>query len=281
MMNIFKNKKFKYILFLIFVIYLFFFPFKNENNTNIAVLNIDGVILESDKIVKALDSFNKDDYVKAIILRIDSPGGSVAPSQEIYHKVNEIKLSKKKPIIASVNNMAASGGYYIAIGADMIVVNSGSIVGSIGVIMSHPIAKKLLDNLGVDFKTYKSGEFKDSGSPYRYSSKNDSIYFNQVVADLHSQFINEVSMQRNIELNILNKFAQGQVFTGRMADSIGLIDTIGTFEDALNISKNLANISGDIDIVYPEYERYSFLNNFINFYNINFRNYLMPMYIMN
>lgn len=265
-------------VFVIFIVSLFLFP--NDNNKkSIAVINIDGVIIDSKKIINALDEFSKNKNIKAIILRINSPGGSVAPSQEIYHKVNQISLSNQKPIITSVNNMAASGGYYIAIGSDLIVANSGSIIGSIGVIMSHPVAKVLLDNVGVNFNTYKSGEFKDSGSPYRKSSKNDSIYFSQIVSDLHSQFVNEVSIQRNIELKKLKNYSSGQVFTGNKAQSIGLIDTVGTFEDALNISKNLANISGDIDIVYPKYEKYSFLNDFINFYNLNFKNHLIPMFI--
>ena len=163
-------------------------PSKNIKNNSIAVINIEGVILESKKIIKALDKFSKDDNIKAIVLRINSPGGSVAPSQEIFHKVNNIKSSKVKPIITSVGNVAASGGYYIAIGSDVIVANSGSIVGSIGVIMSYPIAEKFLDNIGINFNTYKSGEFKDSGSPYRQNTESDDEYFNEVVSDLHTQF---------------------------------------------------------------------------------------------
>jgi len=276
------SKKIIYIIFSVFFIYIISLFSTDKDINSIAVINIDGVIIKSDKIVKALDTFNKDDNIKAIILRINSPGGSVAPSQEIFDKVYRLKLDKKKPIITSVNNMAASGGYYIAIGSDLIIANSGSIIGSIGVIMSYPIAKNLLDNLGINFNTYKSGEYKDSGSPYRYNTENDDKYFNEVIDDLHSQFMGEVSFQRNIPLGELKKYAQGQIFTGNKAMQIGLIDSIGTFEDALNISKNLANISGDIDLVYPEYEKYSFLNNFMSFYDyLSFKNYLMPMFIMN
>ncbi len=276
------SKKTLIILFSVFILFLISFNSKDNNLNNIAVVNIDGVIIESEKIVKALDSFNKDVNIKAIILRINSPGGSVAPSQEIYEKVYQLKKDKKKPIITSVNNIAASGGYYIAIGSDLIVTNSGSIIGSIGVIMSYPIAKNLLNNLGIDFNTYKSGEYKDSGSPYRYNTENDDIYFNEVIDDLHEQFMSEVSLQRNISLDQLKEYAQGQIFTGNQAMQIGLVDRIGTFEDALDISKNLANISGDINLVYPEYEKYSFLNNFINFYDyLSFKNYLIPMFIMN
>ena len=282
MISKFISKKYIFIIFILFILFLISIGSKNDNLNNIAIVNIDGVILESEKVVKALDLFNKDDNVKAIILRINSPGGSVAPSQEIYEKVKRIKNDKTKPIITSVNNMAASGGYYIAIGSDLIVANYGSIIGSIGVIMSYPIAKNLLDNLGIDFNTYKSGEYKDSGSPYRYSTENDDKYFNEVIDDLHKQFMNEVSTQRNIPLGQLKEYSQGQIFTGNKAIKIGLVDTIGTFEDALNISKNLANISGDIELVYPEYEKYSFLNNFMNFYDYLFlKNYLSPMFIIN
>jgi len=276
------SRKFLYILFTVLILYLISFISIDEDKNSIAVINIDNVIIKSDKIIKALDAFNKDDNIKAIILRINSPGGSVAPSQEIYDKVYRLKLDKKKPIITSVDNMAASGGYYIAIGSDLIIANPGSIIGSIGVIMSYPIAKNLLDNLGITFNTYKSGKYKDSGSPYRYNTDNDDKYFNQVIDDLHSQFMNEVAFQRNIPLGELKEYAQGQIFTGSKALKIGLIDRIGTFEDALNISKNLANISGDIDLVYPAYEKYSFLNNFMSFYDyLSFKNYLMPMFIMN
>jgi len=278
----FLSKKTFFIIFLVFILFLITFKSNDNNENSIAIINIDGVIVESDKIVKALDAFNKDVNIKAIILRINSPGGSVSPSQEIYEKINQLKIDKKKPIVTSVSNVAASGGYYIAIGSDLIVANPGSIVGSIGVIMSYPIAKNLLNNLGIDFNTYKSGEYKDSGSPYRYNTDNDDKYFNEVIEDLHSQFMNEVSLQRNISLNQLKEYAQGQIFTGNQALEIGLVDRIGTFEDALNISKNLANISGDIDLVYPEYEKYSFLNNFINFYDyLSIKNYLAPMFIMN
>ena len=278
----FLSKKTYFIIFLVFILFLITFKSNDNNENSIAVINIDGVIVESDKIVKALDVFNKDVNIKAIILRINSPGGSVSPSQEIYEKINQLKIDKKKPIVTSVSNVAASGGYYIAIGSDLIVANPGSIVGSIGVIMSYPIAKNLLNNLGIDFNTYKSGEYKDSGSLYRYNTDNDDKYFNEVIEDLHSQFMNEVSLQRNISLNQLKEYAQGQIFTGNQALEIGLVDRIGTFEDALNISKNLANISGDIDLVYPEYEKYSFLNNFINFYDyLSIKNYLAPMFIMN
>jgi protease-4 len=278
----FLSKKTFFIIFLVFILFLITFNSNDNNKNSIAVVNIDGVIVESGKFVKALDKFNKDANIKAIILRINSPGGSVAPSQEIYEKVNQLKLDKKKPIVTSVSNVAASGGYYIAIGSDLIVTNPGSIVGSIGVIMSYPITKNLFNNLGIDFNTYKSGEYKDSGSPYRYNTENDDKYFNEVIEDLHGQFMLEVSKQRNIPLIELKEYAQGQIFTGNQALEIGLVDRIGTFEDALNISKNLANISGDIDLVYPEYEKYSFLNNFINFYDyLSIKNYLAPMFIMN
>ena len=281
MISKFISKKYFFIIFILFILFLISsISSKNNNSNNIAIVNIDGVILESDKVVKALDLFNKDDNVKAIILRINSPGGSVAPSQEIYEKVKRIKNDKIKPIITSVDNMAASGGYYIAIGSDLIIANYGSIIGSIGVIMSYPIAKNLLDNLGIDFNTYKSGEYKDSGSPYRYNTENDDKYFNEVVDDLHKQFMSEVSIQRNIPLGQLKEYSQGQIFTGNKAIKIGLVDTIGTFEDALNISKNLANISGETNLIYPKVDRGNLLKilleetkSWVDFFNE------IPMYI--
>ena len=248
-----RNKKKYLIFFSIIIVILLSISFDNEPNANnIGVIEITGTIMDSRDIIEALDKFNNRSDIKSIILRLDTPGGAVSPSQEIYEKVKSISIENKKPIIASMGSVAASGGYYIAIGADKILANPGSITGSIGVIINFPIAKDLVDKVGLKFNTIKSGKMKDAGSLYRNPTDDENIFFQEIVDDLHGQFVNEVSSQRNIKIDKLSNITDGRIFTGRKAYELGLIDTIGTFEDALNISKNLANISGSINLVYPK-----------------------------
>ena len=282
MIELFKKHKSKVILVSLALIILISF-FNNDTSTgkhNIGIVEIEGTILESDKIIENLNIFNDRDDIKAIIVRLNTPGGSVAPSQEIYEKVKKIAYQNKKPIIASVSSVAASGGYYIAIGAHKIIANPGSITGSIGVIMSYPIAKDLIEKIGMEFQTIKSGQLKDSGSPYRYANKQDSIYFKSIVNDLHNQFVEQVSIQRKISRKDIDKYCDGRIFTGKKAYEINLVDTLGTFEDALNISKNLANISGETNLIYPKVDRGNLLKilleetkSWVDFFNE------IPMYI--
>ena len=240
------------ILFFIIVSSIYNSPEKSLNTFNVGVVNIEGAITDSKNTIKYLEDFNKRDDIHAIVLWINSPGGAVVPSQEIYKKVDNISVDNKKPIVASISSLGASGGYYIAIGADKIIANSGSIVGSIGVIMNFPIAKDLFQKIGLKFETFKSGDFKDSGSPYRDVNAEDVEYFQDIVDDLHSQFINEVSVQRDININIVKDLAEGQIFTGNMALKYNLIDEVGTFEDALVITKKMTNIEQEIKLIYPE-----------------------------
>ena len=256
-----KNKKYFILLSIIVLIIILSIPFdsKNTYKSKIAILEINGTIMDSKKIVDDLNDFNSNDDIKAIIVRLDTPGGAVAPSQEIYNKVKNISIENKKPIIASMGSVAASGGYYIAIGADKIIANPGTITGSIGVIINFPIAKDVVEKVGFKFNTIKSGKMKDAGSPYRDPTDEENIFFQDIVDDLYVQFVTEVSNQRKISINNLKNITDGRIFTGNKAYELGLIDTIGTFEDALNISKNLANISGEIDLVYPKDEKGKFI----------------------
>ena len=280
---IIKNKSKLILVLLVFILLVSFLKrADSQNKFNIGVIKIEGPILESEDIVEYLDDFNERPDIRAIILRLNTPGGSVAPSQEIYEKVKQISEANKKPIVASISSVAASGGYYIAIGADKIVANPGSITGSIGVIMSYPIAKELIEKVGLRFETIKSGKLKDSGSPYRYPSIEDSLYFKSIVDDLHTQFITEVSKQRNIDLELLSDYCDGRIFTGKKAFKVNLIDTLGTFEDALNISMNLANISGDKNLIYPKVESGNFLKLFLEESKTWINSFeRMPMFLMN
>jgi protease-4 len=277
-----KSKKNKIII-ILSITFIFFILSRNltsEVVNNIGVVEIEGTILSSKEIIQELDNFYNRDDIKAIIIRLNSPGGSVAPSQEIYEKVKKIASTDTKPIVASIGSMSASGGYYIAIGADKIIANPGSITGSIGVIMNFPIAKDLIEKIGLEFKTIKSGDLKDAGSPYKYPTDKDEKYFESIVSNLHNQFLREVSIQRSIPIVRLNEYADGRIFTGEQAYSINLIDTLGTFEDALNISKNLANISGETNLIYPKINKSKFLKMFFeesrSFLNIKQK---LPMYL--
>ena len=287
-MKIFKNKIFIIISILIILSIIGSFLnkiIKNKNIVNIGIVDIEGTILESREIVETLNDFNKNNEINEIIVRINSPGGAVAPSQEIFEAVNKISLEDKKPIIASISSTGASGGYYIAIGADKIMANSGSIVGSIGVIISFPIAKSLLDKVGLKFETFASGEYKDSGSPYRDVNLNDQDYFKEIVNDMHNQFITEVSKQRNISIKKIEALSNGKIYTGKMAYENNLIDTLGTFEDALILTKNMANIKGEINLIYPDKDE-PFLYDLIGMNTSDLFNYVknkfykMPLYIM-
>ena len=266
---------------ILLIIFSIIFNPKTEKY-NIGIVEIEGTIIDSKNIVKTLHEFNKRNDIQAIIVRLNTPGGAVAPSQEIYEKVKNISLENKKPIIASIGTIAASGGYYIAIGADKIIANPGSITGSIGVIINFPIAKDLVDKIGLKFKTVKSGDLKDAGSPYRNPTDKENIFFQKIVDDLHVQFITEVANRRKISMEKIQSYSDGRIFTGKEAYRIGLIDSIGTFEDALNISKNLANISGETNLIYPKKERGQIIKMLFDESKVWFNSFEgLPMYLFN
>ena len=253
------------------------------NTFNIGVVEIEGPIMDSKKTIKQLEDFDKREDIHAIVLWINSPGGAVVPSQEIYYKVDDISNNSDKPIVASISSLGASGGYYIAIGADKIIANSGSIVGSIGVIMSFPITKELFEKIGLKFETFKSGDYKDSGSPYRDVTEQDIEYFQDIVDDLHSQFVIEVANQRGIDVKKIKSLSKGQIFTGNMALKHSLIDEIGSFEDALLITKKMTNIQKEIKLIYPKEDESLFITLFESIKSIKF--FMMelgniPLYFM-
>ena len=284
-MKIMKRKNliiFSVILFLI-IISSIMDTDDSVNYFNVGVVSIEGPITESKKIVDNLNNFSKNDNIDAIMLKINSPGGAVVPSQEIYKKVDAISSENAKPIFASIGSLGASGGYYIAIGADLIVANSGSLVGSIGVIMNFPIVKDMFDKIGLRFETIKSGTYKDSGSPYREANDIDTKYFKEITLNLHDQFVKEVSSQRNISITKTRSLAKGQIYTGAMAYENNLIDTLGTFEEALNIMQKMTNITNEIRLIYPKEDESLFSSIFESFSSLKvilreFHN--MPLYIM-
>ena len=231
-----------------------------NSNPKIGLIEIQGTIMESEEIIRNLNYFYLRNDIDGILVRVNSPGGSVAPSQEIYKKIKSIRENSEKPIVVSMSSMATSGGYYVSIGADSIVANSGSITGSIGVIMGYPTITKLMDIIGVDYTTIKSGKFKDSGSLFRNTNINDSQYLEEVVHELHDQFKSDVIKERLISLDKIDEIAQGQIFSGRQALSLGLIDRIGTFEDAIWLIGKMAGFNSRPSLIRIPEKRPSFID---------------------
>ena len=221
----------------------------------VGIVEINMPITVSKNIVEDLNYFNKKSNIIAIVVRLDTPGGGVAASQEIYEKVKQIADTSKKPIIASMGGVAASGGYYIALGADTIIANPGTATGSIGVIMSYPIVGELMEKIGVQYETIKSGKLKDSGSLFRNLTKEERVYFQGLIDDLHSQFEMVVSQEREIPIKEVSKYATGRVYSGKQAVNIGLIDILGTFEDAVYLAAQMAGYLDTPEIVYPPEEK--------------------------
>jgi len=226
----------------------------------VGIVRLEGLILSSEQVNNQLNNYSKRSDIKAIVFRINSGGGVVGASQEIYEKVKDLK--GKIPIIVSVDNAAASGAYYAALESEMIVANNGSLVGSIGVILDYPVMSELLDKVGLHFETIKSGELKDSGSPTRPVSKKDREYFQSVVDDQHEQFINAVAEGRNLPVEVIRKYADGRIFTGNQALVMSLIDTIGTFEDAIAIAGKIGGIKGKPKVVEVKKKRKSIFDLF-------------------
>lgn len=226
---------------------------------NVGVIEIENVITTSKYIVKDLKNFEEDVSIKAVLIRIDSPGGGVAASQEIYEQIKKVKA--KKNVVVSMGAVAASGGYYVSLPADIIVANPGTITGSIGVIMEFPVLKDLLDKIGIKFEVIKSREHKDIGSPFRKMSKADKELLHDVVIDVYQQFVEATAQARDLPEDSVLKFADGRILTGRQAVEVGLVDRLGSFEDAVEITGELIGIDKPM-LVYPP-KRMSFIDFFI------------------
>ena len=224
----------------------------------IGIVEVKGLLLDSEKVVRQLERFNRRKDIDAILVRVDSPGGTVAASQEIYEKIRRIRDDGHKPIIASMGTVAASGGLMVALGADTIMANSGTVTGSIGVILDYPVVEDLLSKIGVTVEVIKSGALKDAGSPYRASTAEDRRSFQIVIDDLHEQFTELVARERGLSLEAVRKMATGQVFTGRQALELELIDLLGGYEDALNLAGVLTgNLERPVPVKAVERERFS------------------------
>ncbi|HEX5646403.1 MAG TPA: signal peptide peptidase SppA [Nitrospira sp.] len=223
-----------------------------SSGDRIALVRVEGVIMDSQQTITDLRRFGQNPAVKAIVLRIDSPGGGVVPSQEIYDEVKRVRAKHNKTVIASMGSVAASGGYYIAAATERIVANPGTLTGSIGVIMETANVEGLLQKIGVEGVVIKSGKYKDVGSPLRKMSEEERGLLQSVMDDVHKQFIEAVAEGRELELPAAQALADGRIFTGRQAKEAKLVDELGDLEDAIQLAADTAGIEGEPKVVEPK-----------------------------
>jgi protease-4 len=252
------------LIFLVLFILIFFvsllvviFQKKLPIGDRVALVKVEGPIFDSKDTIDSIKDYVKDPSIKAIVLRIDSPGGAVAPSQEIYEEVR--KAVAKKKIVVSMGSVAASGGYYIASPATRILANPGTLTGSIGVIMEIPNLEGLMNKIGIKTEVVKSGRHKDLASMFRGLKKEDREILQGVLDNVHEQFIIAVSDGRKMLREDVKRIADGRIFTGEQALKIGLIDELGNLEDAVKSAAKLSGIKGEPEVVTKK-ERFSFIH---------------------
>jgi protease IV len=222
-----------------------------SSEERIALVRVEGVILDAQQTISELKRYGDNPLVKAIVVRIDSPGGGVVPSQEIHDAVKRIREKQSKLVIASMGTVAASGGYYIAAAADRIVANPGTLTGSIGVIMELANVEGLMKKIGVESVVVKSGAHKDLGSPFRAMNLEDRTILQNVMDDVHSQFIEAVAAGRSLDVKTVRALADGRIFTGRQAKAAKLVDELGDLQDAIKLAADMAGLEGEPRVVEP------------------------------
>ncbi len=216
----------------------------------IGIVEIKGVITQSSEIIEQIHQYVDDEGVKAIILRIDSPGGGVGPSQEIHREI--LRIKSKKKVVTSMGSVAASGGYYIACASDLIVANPGTITGSIGVLMEFANIEELFKKIGIKGVVLKSGEHKDIGSPLREMGPGEKKIIQGVIDDVHQQFVQAVSEGRKMNRAKVMEIADGRILTGEQAKQAGLVDQLGNLQDAIDVVSKMVGIQGKPGILYPK-----------------------------
>ena len=211
-------------------------------SSKIAIIRVEGIITDAKEILKQFDEYEQNQTVKAILLRVDSPGGGVAPSQEIYDRVVSIHKKGRQKIVVSMGSVAASGGYYISCAADKVIANPGSLTGSIGVIMEFANVQELFKKIGLDTVVIKTGEYKDIGNPARSMTPAEKQLLQDVIDDVYRQFIEAISQGRKISPEKVRQIADGRIFSGRQAKGLGLVDELGGLEKAIEIAADMVGI---------------------------------------
>jgi len=214
----------------------------------VGVVTVEGVITDARETVQQLDELGKDDSIRAVVVRIETPGGAVAPSQEIYGAVRELK--KKKKVVASIGSIGASGGYLIACAADRIVANSGSITGSISTVMHLLNAEGLLNKIGLKPSVIKSGKYKDIGSPSREITPEERALLQAVIDDMNDDFMETIAADRKMSREKVKAIADGRIFSGRQAKQAGLVDELGDMNYAIGLAGTMSGMKGKPEAVY-------------------------------
>ena len=249
-----------FLLFLLIFLASLYIAREGPGAGKVGLINLEGVILDSKEPLEQIEKYQKNQAIKALVIRINSPGGGVAAAQEIYEELQRTKSRHRKPIVASMGSLAASGGYYIACGSDRIFANPGSITGSIGVIMQLSNISGLLEKVGVKSVTIKSGEHKDMGSMTRDLSPEDRMIFQGVLDDVRDQFIDVVAKSRRMDKEKVREIADGRIFTGRQAIGLGLVDELGNLSDAVNYAAQVGGIKGKARVIEERKKKFSFLD---------------------
>ncbi|HEY7317860.1 MAG TPA: signal peptide peptidase SppA [Candidatus Binatia bacterium] len=263
--SIFKGLGILSVLILVFFVFVFFYAYFTGGESKalsflsgdgVGVLQIEGTIDDSRSVTDELKRFKEAPWIKAVVVRIDSPGGAVAPTQEIFDELQKAK--KKKPFIASMGSMATSGGYYVASACDKIIANPGTLTGSIGVIMQLSNVEELMKKVGVKGYNIKSGVNKDIGSPFQPLSPEGKEILQSLVDNVHSQFVAAVAMGRGMSEAQVRKLADGRVYSGAQAKELGLVDQFGTLDDAIELAAKRGGLEENPTVYYstPEEERW-------------------------
>jgi len=241
---------------LVFFVAVFFYAYLTGGEVGVlslvggdrvGLLEIAGTINDSEEAIRHLKKFGEAQGIKAVVVRIDSPGGGVAPTQEITEEIE--KLKKKKPVVASLGGMATSGGYYIASACDQVVANAGTLTGSIGVIMELGNVEELLRKIGLKGYAIKSGPHKDIGSPLRPLSAEEKAILQELVDNVHNQFVAAVAKGRRLPEEKVKTIADGRVYSGEQAKALGLVDTLGNIEDAIELAAKRGGIEGTPQVI--------------------------------
>jgi protease-4 len=225
----------------------------------VGIVEINGVINESQSVLRQIKTFREDESIRALVLRVNSPGGAVAPSQEIYAGLLKFKETTEKPVVASMGSVAASGGYYITCAADSILASPGSLTGSIGVLLEFPDLHEVLKKVGIGFEVIKSAEHKDIGSPFRRITEKEREILQEMVDDVFDQFVEVVSSGRALSRDSVLAFADGRIFSGRQAYNFGLIDRTGGFQDAIDTAGRMCGLGENPKTVRVRKRRPSWL----------------------
>jgi protease-4 len=229
-------------------------------SSKIGVVEVSGTIMDSKEVIKRLDEFKEDQSVKAIVLRVESPGGAVGAIQEIYREVMKLREGKDaRKVVASMGNTAASGGYYVSAAANRIFANPGTVTGSIGVISHQADFGELMDLLKIHFSSIKSGKFKDTGTPFRPLTPEEHQLMQELVLEMHQQFVSDIAKGRARQVSEIALVADGRVMTGARAKDLGLVDELGNLQDAIDWAAKAAGIAGKPSVVYGRKKRPAFL----------------------